>query len=81
MAMRGTIGKFRVVQFFDNGEFEVVREGVSDEEAVSAAHHYSHSVGAKLGMTQRVIIESYDPIENETFCNFEWEYGKGVTFK
>lgn len=81
MAMRGTIGEFRVVQFFDDGTFETVRDGVSAEEAVDAAKHYTSSVGAKLGMTQRVIIESYDPKENETFCNFEWEYGKGVTFK
>lgn len=76
MAMRGTTGEFRVVQFFDDKTYEYVREGVSAEEAVSAAHHYSHSVGAKLGMTQRVIIE-----DGGGFINFEWQYGKGVTFK
>ena len=67
--------RFNVVQFFVDGSYEYVRRGVHAEEAVNAAKHYSTSVGARLGTTKRVIItDSGDEI------NFEWEFGKGVTF-
>lgn len=75
MAMTGTQGEFSVCQFFEDGSSEYVRRFVSAEEAVEAAHHYCNSVGAKLGFTKRVIIT-----DGGDFTNFEWQYGKGVTF-
>jgi len=68
--------EFSVCQFFDNGEYEYVRRFVGPEEAVKVAHHYCHSVGAKLGTTTRVIIT-----DGGDCVNFEWQFGKGVTFK
>lgn len=76
MAMTGTTGEFSVTQFFPDGTYEKVREFVGPEEAVEAAHHYCHSVGARLGTTVRVIIT-----DGDDFVNFQWEFGKGVTFK
>jgi hypothetical protein len=71
-----SLGEFSVVQFFEDESYEYVRRGVSAEEAVKAAHHYTNSVGAKLGFTRRVIItDAGDSI------NFEWRYKQGVTFK
>jgi len=67
--------EFSVCQFFADGSYEYVRRGVSAEEAVNAAKHYTSSVGARMGMTRRVIIT--DGGDN---CNFEWTYGEGVTY-
>lgn len=69
------IGEFSVVQFFEDGTSEYVRSGVGPKEAVEAAHHYCHSVGAKVGITRRVIIT-----DGGDCTNFEWKYGEGVTF-
>lgn len=66
---------FNVVQFFEDGTYEYVRKGVTDEEAVLAAKHYCTSVGAKMGFVKRVIIT--DMLD---CTNFEWVYGKGVVF-
>ena len=67
---------FSVYQFFEDGSSEQVRQLVSAEDAVTAAHHYCSNVAANCGITRRVIItESGDSIA------FEWQYGKGVTFK
>ncbi len=68
--------EFSVCQFFEDGSYEFVRRFVDAETAVKAAHHYCHSVGAKIGTTRRVIITDGDDC-----TNFEWQYGKGVTFK
>jgi hypothetical protein len=68
-------GEFSVCQFFSDGSYEYVRRFVSDEEAVLAAIHYSSSVGAKLGTTQRVIIT-----DGGDCINWEWEFGKGITY-
>lgn len=69
-------GEFNVVQFFEDGSFEYVRRNVSATDAVNAAHHYCNSVGAKIGTTTRVIIT-----DGGDCTNFEWIFGKGVTFK
>ena len=66
---------FSVYQEFVDGSHECVRRLVPAQEAVEAAHHYSHSVGAKLGTTRRVIIT--DILD---YTNFEWKFGEGVTF-
>ena len=68
--------EFSVCQFFEDGSYEYVRRHVDAKEAVEAAHHYCNSVAAKLGITTRVII-TY----GGDCVNFEWQFGKGVTFK
>lgn len=66
---------FDVWQFFPDGTYEKVREKVVASEAAKAANHYCKSVGARMGMTQRVIITDMgDSIV------FEWKYGEGVVF-
>jgi hypothetical protein len=67
---------FNVVQFLEDGTQEYVRRNVGAEEAVTAAHHYCHSVGARMGITRRVIIT-----DDADCCAFEWKHGEGVTFK
>lgn len=71
-----TEGEFSVCQFFHDGTYEYVRRYVGAEEAVKAAHHYTTSVAARMGLVETVIItDAGDCI------NFVWEKGKGVTFK
>jgi hypothetical protein len=67
--------EFSVCQFFEDGTSEYVRRLVSAEEAVQAAKHYTESVGARLGMTRRVIIT-----DGGDCTAFEWKFGEGVTF-
>ncbi len=67
--------EFSVCQFFSDGSHEYVRRNVSAEEAVRAAHHYCHCVGATLGTTRRVIIT-----DGGDFTTFEWKFGEGVTY-
>lgn len=67
--------EYSVVQFFDNGMYERVRDHVCAKEAVDAAHHYCSSVGARLGYVTMVIIT-----DGEDYRVFQWEHGKGVTF-
>lgn len=75
MTITGTTGEFSVVQFFADDTYETVRSHVGPEEAVEAAKHYTTSVGARMGMTRRVIItDAGDCVA------FEWQYGKGVVF-
>jgi hypothetical protein len=68
--------EFSVIQIFADGSSERVRHDVSAEDAVKAAHHYCNSVGAKMGITRRVIIT-----DGGDCTNFEWQFGKGITFK
>lgn len=68
--------EFSVCQFFEDGSHEYVRRYVGPKEAVEAAHHYCNSVAAKCGITRRVIIT-----DGGDSVNFEWQYGKGITFK
>lgn len=71
-----TQDEFSVYQFFEDGSYERVREFVSAEEAVTAAKHYTTSLGARLGTTQKVIIT-----DGDDYTCFEWQYGKGITYK
>jgi hypothetical protein len=66
---------FSVFQFFHDGSHECVRRFVGAEEAVKAAHHYTHNVASKLGIVDRVIIT-----DGGDYCCFEWKRGEGVTF-
>jgi len=67
--------EFSVCQFFKDGTYEYVRRMVSAEEAVTAAKHYTESVGARIGLVTRVIIT-----DGGDFTNFEWKHGEGVTY-
>jgi hypothetical protein len=66
---------FSVCQFFPDGSYEYVRRGVGAEEAVKAAHFYTHNVASQIGVTQRVIIT-----DDDDFCCFEWKAGEGITY-
>lgn len=68
-------GEFSVCQFFENGDYEYVRRFVSAEEAMKAFQHYTHSVGAQIGTTVRVIIT-----DGGDCINFEWKRKEGITF-
>lgn len=67
-------GEFSVCQFFPNGSYEYVRRYVPAEEAMQAFRHYTTSVGARMGMTTKVIIT-----DGGDCVNMEWQYGKGIT--
>jgi hypothetical protein len=66
---------FSVCQFFPDGSYEYVRRYVSVGDAVKAFKHYTSSVGARMGVTHRVII-----IDAMDCVNMEWEFGKGIVF-
>jgi hypothetical protein len=73
--IKPTTGEFSVYQFLIDGTQEQVRAFVSADEAVRAAHHYTHNVAAVAGVTLRVIIT--DGLD----CTvFEWRKGEGVVF-
>ncbi len=66
---------FSVTQFFPGGTNETVRSNVTDQEAADAYKHYTSSVGAMLGFTNRVIItDSGDRIVAE------WLFSAGHVF-
>jgi hypothetical protein len=67
--------EFSVYQFLTGGIQERVRQFVTAEEAVTAAHHYTHNVATKMGITQRVIIT-----DGGDCVVFEWLKGKGIVF-
>jgi hypothetical protein len=67
--------RFSLCQFFEDGSYEYVREGVEVEEVMRAFVHYCTSVGAQLGTTKRVIIT-----DEGDAINVEWKWEEGVTF-
>jgi hypothetical protein len=68
--------QYSVVQFFPDETYEKVLEWVGPEEAVKMAAQLAGSVGARIGTTRRIIITD----GGDHTC-FQWEFGKGVTFK
>ena len=74
-ALERTDEPFNVVQFFPDGSYEYVRRGVPAKQAVEAAFHYTHSVGAMAGVTRKVIIT-----DGGDSLVFEWRFGEGVVF-
>jgi len=66
---------FSVCQFFPDQSYEYVARFVPVEQAIEKFKHYTSSVGARIGMTVRVIITD----TGDCICA-EWEFGKGVTF-
>lgn len=70
-----TYGEYSVVQFFENDDQEYTRKMVGEEEAVQAFKHYCTSVGARLGMTVRVIIT-----DGGDSTVAEWKHGEGLVY-
>lgn len=70
-------GEFSVCQFFadKSAGYEYVRRYVSAREAMKAFKHYTNNVAARLGMVERIIVT-----DGGDCINFEWQYGKGITF-
>ncbi len=64
------VNEFSVYQFFTDGTYERVRSFVSAEEAVQAAHHYTHNIAVKMGVVNRVMIT-----DGGDCCVFEWKDG------
>jgi hypothetical protein len=67
--------EFSVYQFFPDGSYEKVKEFVPVHEAVACAKRLTETVGAKVGITRRVIIT-----DGGDCIAFEWCSGEGVTF-
>lgn len=65
---------FCVYQFFDDGTYEKVRDHVPAQQAVEAFGHYTTSVGAKMGIVERVIIT-----DSGDCTNIEWHRDKGYS--
>jgi hypothetical protein len=53
------------------------RVNLSAEDAVELAHSYTTRPAAKIGVIRMVRIIGLD---DDSVC-FEWQFGKGVTFK
>lgn len=68
-------GEHSVYQFFANGKWELVENLVDLETAVRTARALTESVGAKIGLTSRVII-----MDAAGFTSFEWIKGRGLVF-
>lgn len=70
-----TEAEFSVYQFFPDESYEPVLRFVDGETAVRMASRLTQTLGAKIGMTRRVIITD----GGDHTC-FEWTFGEGVTF-
>jgi hypothetical protein len=68
-------GEFNVCQFFPDGTHEYVVRWVDAETALVTAQRYTHCPAAQIGMIVKVIIT-----DGDDFTNFQWEFGKGVTY-
>lgn len=67
--------EFSVCQFFEDDSYEYVCRYVSAEEALLKFKHYTNSVGARMGITKRVIIT-----DGGDCINMQWEFRKGITY-
>lgn len=67
--------EFSVCQFFEDNSYEYVCRFVPPEEAMKKFQRYTNSVGARMGITKRVIIT-----DGGDCINIEWEFGKGITY-
>lgn len=68
--------RFSVCMFNEAGEHTYLRPRfVPAAEAVRMAFACIESVSAKVGIIRRVIIT-----DGGDHTNFEWEFGRGVTF-
>lgn len=67
--------EFSVYQFFPDESYERVVEFVSFEKAARVAYQCCTSVGAKIGITQRVMLT-----DGGDCIVYEWIYGQGITY-
>jgi len=73
---RPHMGEFSVWQYFTDGVgVERVRSYVDDEEAFRAFAHYTSSVGARMGVVERVII-----VDGLDCIVAEWIKGRGIVW-
>jgi hypothetical protein len=68
-------GEHSVYQFFANGKWELVESFADIDLAVRTARALAQSVGAKIGLTSRIII-----MDEMGFTSFEWIKGRGLVF-
>ena len=68
---------FDVWQYLPDDWHEKVGENLSAEDAVKLAHSYTTRPAAQMGVILMVRIIGLD---DDSVC-FEWQFGKGVTFK
>ena len=66
---------YRVWVFFPDGMHHLIDDGLDARAAALCAKRQTETVGARLGTTQRIIIE-----DQGGDTAFQWEYGKGITF-
>jgi hypothetical protein len=67
--------EFSVYQFFPGGSYERAASFVTAETAVKTAKRLTETVGARLGVVERVIIT-----DGGDDTVFEWKPGEGVTY-
>jgi hypothetical protein len=67
--------EFSVYQFFPGGCHERAASFVDADTAVHIALRLSQTVGARLGVVDRIIITDCGD-----FTVFEWKPGEGVTY-
>jgi hypothetical protein len=67
--------EFSVCIFYPDDTYEYVHRWITAEEAVKAAKSYTERPAALIGIIKRVIIT-----DGDDFTNFEWIFGKGVTY-
>ena len=68
-------GPFKVWVFFPDQSHYCAADGLDMGQAVQTAKQQTETIGARLGISRRIIIEDAG---GDTV--FEWQYGKGVTF-
>lgn len=68
-------GEFSVAIFYPDGTNEYVKRFVDAREAVETAKSWTERPAALIGVIRKVIIT-----DGGDFTNFQWEYGKGITF-
>jgi hypothetical protein len=69
--------RFDVWQYLPDDWREKVGEDMCAVDAVTLAHSYTTRPAAKIGIIRMVRIIGRD---DDSVC-FEWQFGKGVTFK
>jgi hypothetical protein len=69
--------RFDVWQHLEDDWHERVGENLDAKAAVELAHSYTMRPAALIGFIRKVRIIALD---DDSVC-FEWQHGKGVTFK
>lgn len=67
--------EYRVYQFFVGGQCEPAGDEMEPKAAVKHAMLLTHTLGARIGSTCRIIITDRD---QKTV--WEWRYGEGIIF-